>query len=141
MPAFFLILSYSFFIVITWRALKGYYTGKRLKVDYSKNICTEENSGHGFVCLLVSYTSVKNNYWKLQFCWCRSSECSKSSQYLAQLWPQFYRYLESVKKVNYIYWKRLVLVHLKRYYENVYIIALSCLLTYFHFAWKGTLRS
>ena len=34
-----------------------------------------------------------------------------------------------MKRVNYIYRKRLVLVHLKRNYKNVYIIALSCFLT------------
>ena len=33
---------------------------KQLKVDYSKSIWKEENHGHGFVCLLVSYISVKN---------------------------------------------------------------------------------
>ena len=48
--------------------------------------------------------------------------------------------MESLKKVNYIYWKRLVLVHLKRYYKNMYTIALSCFLTHFYFAWEGTLR-
>ena len=45
-----------------------------------------------------------------------------------------------MESVNYIYWKRLVLVHLKRYYKNMYIIALSCFLTHFYLAWKGTLR-
>ena len=34
----------------------------------------------------------------------------------------------------------LVLVHLRRYYKNVYIIALLCFLMYFYFAWKGTLK-
>ena len=32
---------------------------KQLKEDYSKNIRKEENHGHGFVCLLVGYISVK----------------------------------------------------------------------------------
>ena len=32
---------------------------KQLKEDYSKNIRKEENRGHGFVCLLVGYISVK----------------------------------------------------------------------------------
>ena len=58
-PTFFLIMSYSFFIAITRRALKAYFAWKQLKVDYSKNIWKEENSGHGFVCLLVGYISAK----------------------------------------------------------------------------------
>ena len=58
-PAFFLIMSYSFFIAITRQALKAYFAWKQLKVDYSKNIWKEENRGHGFVCLLVGYISVK----------------------------------------------------------------------------------
>ena len=52
-------MSYSFFIAITRRALKAYFAWKQLKVDYSKNIWKEENRGHGFVCLLVGYISVK----------------------------------------------------------------------------------
>ena len=38
---------------------------------------------------------------------------------MAHRWPWFSRYLESVKSVNYIYQKRLVIVHLKRYYNKV----------------------
>ena len=48
-----------------------------------------------------------------------------------------YRYLESVKKVNYIHWERLVLVHLKRYYKNMYITALLCFFDTFLFCFKG----
>ena len=40
--------------------MKAYFAWKQLKVDYSKNIWKEENRGHGFVCLLVGYISVKN---------------------------------------------------------------------------------
>ena len=58
-PAFFLIMSHSFFIAIIRRVLKAYFAWKQLKVDYSKNIRKEENRGHGFVCLLVGYISVK----------------------------------------------------------------------------------
>ena len=62
MPVFLLIMSHSFFIAITRQSLKVYFAGKQLKVDYSKNIWKEENRGHGFVCLLVGYISVKKNY-------------------------------------------------------------------------------
>ena len=65
--AFFLIISCSFFIAIIRRVLKAYFPWKQWKADYSKN------RGRGFICLLVGYISVKKNYWKLQFCWCRSS--------------------------------------------------------------------
>ena len=54
--------------------------------------------------LFCSISVKKKNYWKLQFCLCRSS---------------------------------FVLAHLRRYYKIMYIVALSCFLTYFHFAWKG----
>ena len=63
--AFFLIMSYSFFIAITRRALKAYFAWKQLKVDYSKNIWKEENRGNGFICISVGCISVKKNYWKL----------------------------------------------------------------------------
>ena len=43
------------FIAIIWRALRAHFARKQLKVDYSKNIWKEENRGHGFVCLLVTY--------------------------------------------------------------------------------------
>ena len=39
--------------------MKAYFAWKKLEVDYSKNIWKEENRGHGFVCLLVGYISVK----------------------------------------------------------------------------------
>ena len=35
---------------------------KQSKADYSKNIQKEKSHGHGFVCLLVGYISVKKNY-------------------------------------------------------------------------------
>ena len=65
--------GYSIFIAIVRRVLKVYFAWKQLKVDYSKNIWKEENRGHGFVCPVVGYISVKKNYRKLEFCWCRSS--------------------------------------------------------------------
>ena len=37
-PAFFLIMSYSFFIAIIRQTLRAYFASKLLKVDYSKNI-------------------------------------------------------------------------------------------------------
>ena len=52
-------MSYSFFIAITRRTLKAYFARKQLKVDYSKNIQKEEDRGHGFVCLLIGYISMK----------------------------------------------------------------------------------
>ena len=41
--------------------MKAYFAWKQLQVDYSKNIWKEENRGHGFVCPLVGYISVKKN--------------------------------------------------------------------------------
>ena len=70
---FFLIMSHSFFIAIILRVLRAHFAWKQLKVDYSKNVWKEQNRGQSFVCLLVGYISVKKDYWKLQFYWCRSS--------------------------------------------------------------------
>ena len=48
-PAFFLIMSYSVFIVITRGALKAYFAWKQLIVDNSKNIWREKNRAYSFV--------------------------------------------------------------------------------------------
>ena len=74
-PAFFLTVSYSFFISINQQFMKAYFAWKQLKADHSRNFWRKkkENCWHGFVCPLVGYRSVKMNCWKLQFCWCRSS--------------------------------------------------------------------
>ena len=58
-PRFFLTMSYPFFIAKSRRVLKAYFAWKQLRIDYSKNIWKEKNHGHGFVCLLVGYMSVK----------------------------------------------------------------------------------
>ena len=110
-PAFFLIMSYSFFIAITQRALKAYFAWKQWKVDYSKNIWKEENRGHSLVCLLVGYISVKKIYWK------KFIIDSGGVVLLASFWPNFNPNFTDI-------WR-----------------ALSCFLTCFYFAWKGTLRS
>ena len=85
MSAFFLIMSYSFFIAITRQALKAYFAWKQLKVDYSKNIWKEGNRGHGFVCLLVGYISVKKNYWN---CNCVGAGAHKEGK-AANFWSNF----------------------------------------------------
>ena len=55
-------MSHSVFIAIIRRVLeKAHFAWKPLKVYYSKNIWKEENQGHGFVCLLVGYISMKKN--------------------------------------------------------------------------------
>ena len=72
-PRFFLTTSHSFFILIIRLVLKAYFAWKQLQVDFSKNVWKEENHGHGFVCPLVGYIYVQINYWKLQFCWSKSS--------------------------------------------------------------------
>ena len=42
---------------------------------------------------------------------------------------------ESMKRVNYMYWKRLVLVHLRRYYKSMYIIYNSTFMFLKMFLW------
>ena len=55
-PAFFLIMSYSFFMVITRRALKGYFALKQLKADYSKIFGKKKIAGTvSFVSWLATY--------------------------------------------------------------------------------------
>ena len=114
---FFLIMNYSFFIAITRRALKAYFTWKQLRVDYAKNIWKEENRRHGFVCFLVSHISVKKI---IENCISVGAGPQNVGGKVS-FWPNFqsnYWYLESVNKVNYIYWERLVIVHLRRYYNK-----------------------
>ena len=45
--------------------------------------------------------------------------------------------MESVKKVNHIYWKRLVLVHLRRYYKNMVYNSTIMSFNIFLFCSKG----
>ena len=63
-PAFYLIMSFWFFIAIIRRVLKAYFPWKQSKADSSKNIQKEKNCGLGFVCLLVGYMSVKKKILK-----------------------------------------------------------------------------
>ena len=58
--------------------MKEYFAWKQLRVDCSKIILKEKNRGHGFVCLLVGYISVKKNYWKLQFCFAGADKVGKT---------------------------------------------------------------
>ena len=87
MPAFFLIMSHSFFIALIRRVLKAYFVWKHLKVDYSKYIWKEQNRGHGFVCLLVGYISAKKIIENFNSVGARAHKVGKSSLFLAQLWP------------------------------------------------------
>ena len=50
-PAFFLIMCYSFFIATIWRALKAYLAWKQLKVDHSKNIWKKKSRAQFCSCL------------------------------------------------------------------------------------------
>ena len=84
-PAFFLIMSYSFFIAITRRTLKAYFTWKQLKVDYSKNTWKEENRGHSFVFLLVGYISVKKIIENCSFVAAGAQNKGKVDSF----WPNF----------------------------------------------------
>ena len=81
-PTFFLIMSYSFFIAITRRALKAYFAWKQLKVDYSKNIWKEENCGDCFVCLLGGCISVKKN---IEIC----NSVGQNIGKVVSFWPNF----------------------------------------------------
>ena len=84
---FFLIMSHSFFVAIIQWVLKTRFAWKQLKVDYSKNIWKEENRGHGFVCLLVGYISVKKKIIKnFNSVGAGAHKVGKSSLFLAQLW-------------------------------------------------------
>ena len=93
-----------------------------------------ENHTVSFVPRLAEY----------QYKWIIENSNSKSrnnSQFMAILWPLFSDIRSAWRKVNYICWKRLVLVHFRRFYENMYITALLCIWTYFYFAWKGFLET
>ena len=73
-PAFFLIMSYSFFIAITLTSFESIFCMKKVKNRLFKILFEKKQiAGHGFFCLLIGYISVKINYRKLQFYWCRRS--------------------------------------------------------------------
>ena len=76
---FFPTMSYSFFIAMTRRVLKGYFAWKRLKLDYSKNTWKEENHEHHFVCLFVSYIPVKKKFENCNFVGARAVTSRKIS--------------------------------------------------------------
>ena len=101
--------------------LKVHLAQKQLKADYSKNIWQEENCSRNFVCPLAGYLSVQ----LLKTAILLAQELIKYKKiaiFLFQfsVWTLFPRYSEGVKKVNHIYWKRLVLVSFRRYHEIMY---------------------
>ena len=67
--------------------MKAYFAWKQLKVDHSKNIWKEENRGHGFVCLLVGYISVKNIIENCDSVDAGAQKAGKTVNFLAQTWP------------------------------------------------------
>ena len=83
-PVFFQIMSYLFFITITWRVLKAYFAWKQLKLDYSKNIGKEGNRRHGFVSWLATHQ------WKKIIENCNSVGAGAHKVWkLASFWPNF----------------------------------------------------
>ena len=109
-----------------------YFAWKQLNVDYSKNISKEENRWHSFVWLcLATYQRIK----VIENCNSVGTGAHKLGK-VATFCPTLTLILERLKKVNYILWKRLVLVHLRRCYKNMYIVALSCFINNFYFARK-----
>ena len=134
-PAFFLTMINSFFYVNHSTSFESVFCIKTVKSRLFKKHLERRKSQERF-CLPISWLhmSVQINYWKLQFCRCRSSKSMKNTL-LAVLWPLFFRYSERIKKVNYKYWKKLVLIHVRRYYKNMYMTAFSRFVTYFSFSW------
>ena len=78
----------------------------------------------------------EKNYRKLQICCCRSSWSRKIVRFVV---PLFSQYSETMKGTKYML-KKSILVCLRNYLESIEVTALLCTLTYFHFAWKRTLR-
>ena len=99
LPAFFLIMSYSFFIAITRRTLKAYIAWKQLKVDYSKNFWKEENRGRSFVCFLVSYISVKKIIENSDSVGAGAQNIRK----VVSFWPNFDLNFTTIKEINNTY--------------------------------------
>ena len=80
-----------------------YFPWKQLKVHYSKNISKEKNHGHGFVCLLVGYILVKKIIENCNYVSAGAQNVGEVVSFWPIFDPNFFPYLESVKKVNYIY--------------------------------------
>ena len=66
--------------------MKAYFAWRQLKVNYLKNIWREENRGHGFVCLLVGYITVKKIIENCNSVGAGAQKVEKLVNVLAQLW-------------------------------------------------------
>ena len=79
-----------------WTSFESSFCMKKLKIDYSKNIWKEENRGHGFVCLLVGYMSVKKNieYWN------SVGAGAHKVRKVVGLWPNFVPNFPDIWKVR-----------------------------------------
>ena len=69
--------------------MKAYFPCKQWKADYSKNIWKEKNRGHGSVCLLVSYISVKKITENCNFVGAGARKVGKVVSFLPNFDPNF----------------------------------------------------
>ena len=89
-------------------------------------------------CISLAWLHIsEKNYRKLLFCCGRSSWSRKSLTQSCLIFPIFGQ--REMGKLH-ISKKVLVLVHLKRYFKSMQIIALSSFLLGLYFAWKSTLK-
>ena len=112
---------------------------KTIKSWLFKTYLKEKNCGHGVVCLLVGYISVKKNIKNCNSVGAGAHKVGKVVSFLPKFDPILPIF--GARKIG-CKLSILKMVDLSRFREilkNVYLIALSCFLTCFYFVWKGTL--
>ena len=96
----------------------------KLKVDYSKNIWKEENRRHGLVCLLVSYISKKKNLLKTAILLVQELRKQENSWFFGPTLTLILPIFVERKKGKLHMMEKVGLVYIRRYYKNMYMIAL-----------------
>ena len=108
-PAFFLIMSHSFFIAIIRRAVKAYFAWRQLKVDYSKNIWKEEITG----TVLFAFYLAKYQWKKIIEHWNSVGAGAHKVGKVVSLWHNLDANFLDISKV----WKRKI-IYIKVFINN-----------------------
>ena len=131
MSAIFLTMTYSVFL--TNFEIK-FWTETVKSRWFKKNLKRRKTQAR-FCWVLVICMSVRKNYRKPQICCAGTLTVAKINRFLPNFDPIFG---ECEKGAKYMFKK--VNLNLFKELNWKYRIAFLCILTHFHFAWKGTLR-
>ena len=105
-------------------SFESVFAWKQLKVDYSKNIWKEENRRHGLVCLLVSHISKKKNLLKTAILLVQELRKQENSWFFGPTLTLILQIFVERKKGKLHMMEKVGLAYIRRYYKNMYMIAL-----------------